>query len=165
MCAMIQPLPHRKPEARAMIRSLAIALTALFTAAAQAEQWVQLTDPFAFDTPPPIWCNADRTACIVSRQAYGQTGAVRVALTVTGTPDCRYRRLRYIYVKRNNERAGDVSRVHEVVGQTCTVDVPMIHVDGMKQLRFSVPMLTKDSVVMEISLDGFDADKLGANRS
>jgi hypothetical protein len=92
-------------------------------------------------------------------------GAVRVALTVAGTPDCRQRRLRYIYVKRNGERAGDVSRVHEVVGQTCTVDVPMIHVDGMRQLRFSVPMLTADSVVMEISLDGFNVDKLDANRN
>jgi hypothetical protein len=148
-----------------MIRPLAIALAALLSAAAQAQQWVPLTDPFAFDTPPPIWCNADRTACILSRQAYGEVGAVRVALTVAGTPDCRQRRLRYIYVKRNGEMAGDVSRIHEVVGQTCTVDLPMIHVNGMRQLRFSVPMLTKDSVVMELSLEGFDADKLGANRS
>jgi hypothetical protein len=103
-------------------------------------------------------------ADLVQRGAH-RLGAVRVALTVAGTPDCRQRRLRYIYVKRNGEMAGDVSRVHEVVGQSCTVDVPMIHVDGMRLLRFSVPMLTQDSVVMELSLDGFDSDRLGANRS
>jgi hypothetical protein len=148
-----------------MIRHLAISLAALLAGAAQAQQWVQLSDPFAFDSPPPIWCNADRTACIVSRQVYGTVGAVRVALTVAGTPDCRQRRLRYIYVKRNGEVAGDVSKVHEVVGHTCTVDIPMSHIDGMRQLRFSVPMLTQDSVVMELSLDGFDSDRLGANRS
>jgi hypothetical protein len=149
-----------------MIRRLAVPVAALMLAsAAQAQQWVQLSDPLAFDSPPPIWCNAARTACIVSRQAHGTVGAVRVALTVAGTPDCRQRRLRYIYVKRNGEMAGDVSRVHEVVGQSCTVDVPMIHVDGMRLLRFSVPMLTQDSVVMELSLDGFDSDRLGANRS
>jgi len=148
-----------------MIRHLAISLAALLAGAAQAQQWVQLSDPFAFDSPPPIWCNADRTACIISRQVYGTVGAVRVALTVAATPDCRQRRLRYIYVKRNGEVAGDVSKVHEVVGHTCTVDIPMSHVDGMRQLRFSVPMLTQDSVVMELSLDGFDSDRLGANRS
>jgi len=148
-----------------MIRHLAISLAALLAGAAHAQQWVQLSDPFAFDSPPPIWCNADRTACIISRQVYGTVGAVRVALTVAATPDCRQRRLRYIYVKRNGEVAGDVSKVHEVVGHTCTVDIPMSHVDGMRQLRFSVPMLTQDSVVMELSLDGFDSDRLGANRS
>jgi hypothetical protein len=137
----------------------------MLAAPAHAQQWVQLNDPFAFDTPPPIFCNAERTACMLSRQAYGQIGAVRVALTVTGTPDCRQRRLRYIYVKRNGEMAGDVSKIHEVVGGTCTVDIPMSHVEGMRLLRFSVPMLTKDSVVMELPLDGFDADKLTANRS
>ncbi|MFO1219916.1 MAG: hypothetical protein U1E89_16235 [Burkholderiaceae bacterium] len=148
-----------------MIRTLAVCIATLLAGAVQAQQWVQLSDPFAFDTPPPLWCNADRTACIVSRQVYGQVGALRVALTVAGTPDCRQRRLRYIYVKRNGEMAGDVSKIHEVVGQTCTVDIPMTHVEGVRLLRFSVPMLTKDSVVMELSLEGFDADKLGANRS
>jgi hypothetical protein len=148
-----------------MIRLLAISLAALLAGAAQAQQWVQLADPLAFDKPPPIWCNAQRTACILSRQLYGTVGAVRVALTVTGTPDCRQRRLRYTYVKQNGELSGDVSKIHEVVGQTCTVDIPMTHVDGMRQLRFSVPMLTQDSVVMELSLEGFDADRLTANRS
>lgn len=148
-----------------MTRPLAFVVAALLSSAAHAQQWVQLSDPLAIDVPPPIWCNADRSACILSRQAYGTVGAIRVALTVTGTPDCRHRRLRYIYVKSNGEMAGDISRVHEVVGQTCTVDVPMIHVDGMRLLRFSVPMLTKDSVVMEVSLEGFNADRLGANRS
>lgn len=148
-----------------MIRPLAVSLAVLFAGAAHAQQWVQLSDPFAFDTPPPIWCNAERTACILSRQAYGQVGAVRVALTVAGTPDCRQRRLRYIYVKRNGEMNGDVSKIHEVLGSTCTVDIPLIHVEGMRLLRFSVPMLTKDSVVMELSLEGFDIDRLGANRS
>lgn len=149
-----------------MIRRLIpLAAAALCAGAAHAQQWVQLSDPFAFDTPPPIFCNGERSVCILSRQAYGEVGAVRVALTVNGTPDCRQRRLRYIYVKRNGEAAGDVSRIHEMLGQTCTVDIPMIHVNGMRQLRFSVPLLTKDSVVMELPLEGFDADKLTANRS
>lgn len=148
-----------------MTRHMAFLVAALLAGAAQAQQWVQLSDPLAIDVPPPIWCNADRSACILSRQAYGTVGAIRVALTVAGTPDCRHRRLRYIYVKGNGEMAGDISRVHEVVGQTCTVDVPMIHVDGMRLLRFSVPMLTKDSVVLEVSLEGFNADRLGSNRS
>jgi hypothetical protein len=148
-----------------MIRHLALSLAALLAGAAQAQQWVQLADPLAFDKPPPIWCNAQRSACIVSRQAYGTVGAVRVALTVAGTPDCRQRRPRYIFVKANGEMDGDLTKVHEVLGQTCLFDVPMVHVDGMRLLRFSVPMLTQDSVVIELSLDGFDADRLAANRS
>jgi hypothetical protein len=148
-----------------MTRHLAISLAALLAGAAQAQQWVQLSDPLAFDRLPPIWCNAQRSACIISRQAYGAGGAVRVALTVAGTPDCRQRRPRYIYVKRNGETDGDLSKVYEVLGQTCIFDIPMIHIDDMRLLRFSVPMLTQDSVVMELSLDGFDADRLAANRS
>jgi hypothetical protein len=148
-----------------MVRHLALSLAALLAGTAQAQQWVQLADPLAFDKPPPIWCNAQRSACIVSRQAYGTVGAVRVALTVAGTPDCRQRRPRYIFVKANGEMDGDLTKVHEVLGQTCILDVPMVHVDGMRLLRFSVPMLTQDSVVIELSLDGFDADRLAANRS
>jgi hypothetical protein len=153
------------PKAHAMIRHLAVTLAAaLLAGAAQAEQWVQLSDPLAFEKPPPIWCNANRTACILSREAFGTVGAVRVALTVAGTPDCRQRRLRYIYVKRNGETTGDLRTVHEVLGQTCIVDIPMIHVSGMRLLRFSVPMLTQDSVVMELSLDGFEVNRLAADR-
>lgn len=148
-----------------MIRHLAVSLAALLAGAAQAQQWVQLADPLAFDRPPPIWCNGERTACIISRQAYGTVGAVRVALTVAATPDCRQRRLRYVYVKRNGERDGDLSTVHEVLGHACIFDIPMIHVDGVRLLRFSVPMLTQDSVVMELSLDGFDVNRLAAGRS
>ena len=148
-----------------MIRHLVLSLAALLAGAAQAQQWVQLADPLAFDKTAPIWCNAQRSACIVSRQAYGTVGAVRVALTVAGTPDCRQRRPRYIFVKANGEMDGDLTKVHEVLGQTCLFDVPMVHVDGMRLLRFSVPMLTQDSVVIELSLDGFDAERLAANRS
>jgi hypothetical protein len=148
-----------------MIRHLAVSLVAVLASAAQAQQWVQLSDQLAFDKPPPIWCNAERTACIISRQAYGATGAVRVALTVTGTPDCRQRRPRYIYYKRNDEMNGDLSRVQEVMGSTCLFDIPMTQIDGMRLLRFSVPMLTQDAVVMELSLEGFDASRLAANRS
>jgi hypothetical protein len=147
-----------------MTRHLAISLAALLAGAAQAQQWVQLADPLAFDKLPPIWCNVQHSACIISRQAYGAVGAVRVALTVAGTPDCRQRRPRYIYVKGNGEMNGDLSKVHEVLGHTCIFDIPIIHIDGMRLLRFSVPMLTQDSVVMELSLDGFDADRLAANR-
>jgi hypothetical protein len=35
----------------------------------------------------------------------------------------------------------------------------------MRLLRFSVPMLTQDSVVMELSLEGFDANRLATYRS
>ncbi|HEY6356496.1 MAG TPA: hypothetical protein VIY30_18585 [Burkholderiaceae bacterium] len=143
-----------------MIRHLAVGLAALLAGVAHAQQWVQLADPLAFDTRAPIWCNADRTACIISRQAYGAVGAGRVALTVAGTPGCKQRRLRYVYVRRSGESAGDLSTVHEMVGQTCIFDIPMTHIDGMRLLRFSVPMLTQDSVVMELSLEGFDVSRL-----
>ena len=147
-----------------MIRHLAAGLAALLAGTAHAEQWVQRNDPLAFDKLPLIWCNADRTACIVSRTAYGTVGAARVALTVAGAPGCRQRRLRYIHVKANGETAGDLSTVQDVVGQTCTYDIPMTHIDGMKRLRLSVPMLTQDSTVMELSLEGFDASKLATER-
>jgi hypothetical protein len=147
-----------------MTRHLAAFLTAVLASSAQAQQWVELSDPLAFDKLPPIWCNAERTACIISRQPYGASGAVRVALTVAGTPDCRQRRPRYIYVKRNGETNGDLSRVQEVMGNTCLLDIPMTQIEGMRLLRFSVPLLTQDSVVMELSLEGFDVNRLGANR-
>jgi hypothetical protein len=148
-----------------MIRRLLVSVAAVLAGAAQAEQWVQLSDQLAFDKPAPIWCNADRSACILSRQAYGATGAVRVALTVVGTPDCRQRRPRYIFYKRNGEMDGDQSRVQEVMGNACILDIPMTQIDGMRLLRFSVPMLTQNAVVMELSLGGFDASRLGPGRS
>ena len=89
----------------------------------------------------------------------------RMALTVAGTPDCRQRRPRYIFYKRNGEMDGDQSRVQEVMGNACILDIPMTQIDGMKLLRFSVPMLTQDAVVMELSLEGFDASRLGPGRS
>ena len=147
-----------------MIRHLAVSLAALLAGAAQAQQWVELSDPLAFDKPNPIWCNAERTACIISRQPFGATGAVRVALTVAGTPDCKQRRPRYIYIKGNGETAGDLSRVQEVLGHTCLFDIPMTQIDATRLLRFSVPLLTQDSVVMELSLEGFDANRLAPDR-
>ena len=107
-----------------MIRHLAVSLGALFAGAAQAQQWVELSDPLAFEKLPPIWCNAERSACILSRQAYGATGAVRVALTVASTPDCRQRRARYVYTRRNGETGGDLSRVQEVMGNTWSCSAP-----------------------------------------
>jgi hypothetical protein len=157
-------LATQQPKPHAMIRCLAVGLAVLFAGAAHAQQWVQRADPLAFDKLPPIWCNADRTACIISRATYGTVGAVCVALTVADAPGCRQRRLRYIYVKGNGETAGDLSTVQDVVGHTCTFDIPMTHIDGMRQLRLSVPMLTHDSVVMELSLEGFDASRLAADR-
>ena len=147
-----------------IVRRLAVGLAAWFAGAAHAQQWVQRADPLAFDKLPPIWCNAERTVCIVTRQAYGTVGAVRVALTVADAPGCRQRRLRYIYVRGNGESAGDLSTVQDVVGHTCTFDIPMTHIDGMKLLRLSVPMLKHDSVVMELSPEGFDASRLAADR-
>jgi hypothetical protein len=148
-----------------MIRHLVVTLATLLASAAQAQQWVQLADPLAFDKPPPIWCNAERSACIVSRQPFGAVGALRVALTVAGTPDCKQRRPRYVFVKSNGETGGDLSRVQEVMGSTCLLDIPMTQIDGMRLLRFSVPMLTQDAVVMELSLEGLDINRLAANRS
>jgi hypothetical protein len=148
-----------------MIRHLAVSLVALLAGTAQAQQWVELSDPLAFDKLPPIWCNAERTACIISRQPFGASGALRVALTVAGTPDCKQRRPRYIYIKRNGDTNGDLSRVQEVMGQTCLLDIPMTQIEGTRLLRFSVPMLTQDSVVMELPLDGLDINRLAANRS
>ena len=148
-----------------MVRRSAALLAVALTAAAHAQQWVQLSDALAFDKPPPVWCNADRTACAISRQPFGATGAVRVALTVSGTPDCRQRRPRYVIVRSSGETAGDLSRVQEVMGSTCLLDVPMTQIEGTRLLRFSVPMLTQDAVVMELSLEGFDVNKLAANRN
>lgn len=147
-----------------MTRHPAVFLLVLLAGTAHAQQWVKLSDPLAFDTPPPIWCNEQRSACIISRQPYGAVGAVRVALTVAGTPDCRYRRPRYMYIKQNGEAAGDLSRAQEVMGQTCIFDIPMNQIEGTRLLRFSVPMLTQDAVVMELSLEGFDASRLAASR-
>jgi hypothetical protein len=151
-------------RAHAMIRRLAVLLISALATAAQAQQWVERYDPLAFDKLPPIWCNAERTACAVSRVPYGATGALRVALTVTGTPDCKYRRPRYIFVKQNGEQGGDLSRVQEVIGSTCLLDVPMSQIEGTRLLRFSVPMLTQDSITIELSLEGLDLNRLAAGR-
>jgi hypothetical protein len=147
-----------------LTRYLAATLFATFVCAAHAQQWVDRSDPLAFDKPPPIWCNGDRTACAVSREPYGTTGALRVALTVDGTPDCKYRRPRFVFVKQSGDRGGDLSRVQEVIGSTCMIDIPLTQIEGTRLLRFSVPMLTQDSVVVELSLDGFDINRLAANR-
>ena len=133
-----------------MIRHLVASTFAAFAGTAHAQQWVERSDALAFDRPPPIWCNAERTACAVSRQPYGATGALRVALTVVGTPDCKYRRPRYGIVRRSGEKEGDLSRVNQI--------------EGTRFLQFSVPMLTHTSVVIELSLDGLDVDRLPANR-
>src|SRR5918911_4608860 len=116
-----------------MTRAPAVFVAALLLAGTvHAQQWVQLSDALAFDKPPPIWCNDDRTACAISRQPFGATGAVRVALTVTGTPDCRQRRPRYVIVRSSGETAGDLSRVQEVMGSTCLLDVPMTQIEGTR---------------------------------
>lgn len=147
-----------------MIRHLVASTFAAFAGTVHAQQWVERSDALAFDRPPPIWCNAERTACAVSRQPYGATGALRVALTVVGTPDCKYRRPRYGIVRRSGEKEGDLSRVQEVMGSTCLLDIPMNQIEGTRFLQFSVPMLTQNSVVIELSLDGLDVDRLPANR-
>jgi hypothetical protein len=148
-----------------MFRALAIPLLALLAGAAQAQQWVQMADPLSFDRPAPIWCNAQRSGCVISWQANGPTGAVRVALTVDGSPDCENRRPRYVYVRADGKKDGDVRSVHAMQGNTCFVDIPMSQVEGTRLLRFSVPMLTQDSVLIELPLDGLDVDRLAKNRS
>ncbi len=147
-----------------MIRNLILSLAAVLAGTAHAE-WVQLADPLAFDKPPPIWCNARRSACVISWQNNGPNGAVRVALIVEGAPDCEARRPRYVYVRRNGTRDGDLRTVHAMKGNACFFDIPMDEIEGTQTLRFSVPMLTRDSVVLELSLEGFNADRLAKNRS
>ena len=147
-----------------MKRSLALSVAAVLAGSAHAE-WVQLSDPLAFSKPPPIWCNAQRSACIISWQANGPDGAVRVALTVEGSPDCEHRRPRYMYLRKNGTRDGDLRSVHAMQGHTCIFDIPMGEIEGTQLLRFSVPMLTQDSVVLELSLEGLDVDRLVKNRS
>jgi|SRR5262245_53518862 len=148
-----------------MIRHLAISLAALLAGAAQAQQWVQIADPLSFEKRPPIWCNAQRSACAISWQASGPAGAVRVALIVEGAPDCENRRPRYVYVRKDGSKDGDVRTIHAMQGQTCILDIPMSQIDGTRLLRFSVPMLTQDSVLVELPLDGLDVDRLAKNRS
>ena len=50
------------------------------------------------------------------------------------------------------------------MGSTCLLDIPMDQIEGTRLLRFSVPMLTQDSVVIELSLEGLDINRLVANR-
>ena len=147
-----------------MKRSLVLSVAAVLAGSAHAE-WVQLSDPLAFGKPPPIWCNAQRSACVISWQANGPDGAVRVALTVEGSPDCEHRRPRYMYIRKNGTRDGDLRSVHAMQGHTCIFDIPMGDIEGTQVLRFSVPMLTQDSVVLELSLEGLDVDRLVKNRS
>ena len=146
-----------------MIRNLAITLAALLAGAAQA-QWVQVADPLSFEKRPSIWCNAQRSACAISWQANGPAGAVRVALVVDGAPDCEYRRPRYVYVRNDGTKDGDVRTIHAMQGNACILDIPMSQIERTRLMRFSVPMLTQDSVLVELSLDGLDVDRLPANR-
>jgi len=147
-----------------MIRRLAVSIVAVLSGAAQAQEWVGRSESLAFEQPPPVWCNADRSACVVSRQPYGASGALRIALTVAGTPDCKYRRPRYVFFRRSGEKGGDLSRVQEVLGSTCLLDIPMDQIEGTRLLQFSVPMLTQDSIGIELSLEGLDINRLAANR-
>jgi hypothetical protein len=147
-----------------MIRNLILSVAALLAGTVHAE-WVQLADPMSFDKLPPIWCNAQRSACIISWQNNGPNGAVRVALIVEGAPDCQHRRPRYVYVRKNGSRDGDLRTVHAMQGNACIFDIPMDEIEGTQLLRFSVPMLTQNSVVVELPLEGLNVDRLGKNRS
>lgn len=147
------------------IRTLFLSLAALLAGAVQAQQWVQVTDPLSFDKPPPIWCNEQRSACAISLQSSGPSGTVRVALIAGAEPDCENRRPRYVVVRNDGRRDGDVRRVHAMQGRACFLDIPMEQIDGTRLLRFSVPLLTQDSEVVELSLDGFNIDRLQKNRS
>ena len=50
-------------------------------------------------------------------------------------------------------------------GHACIFDIAMSQISGTQLLRFSVPMSTQDSVVVELSPDGLDVDRLQKNRS
>jgi hypothetical protein len=69
-----------------------------------------------------------------------------------------------VFVRRSGEKGGDLSRVQEVLGSTCLLDIPMDQIEGTRMLRFSVPMLTQDSITIELPLEGLDINQLGANR-
>jgi len=148
-----------------MVRKLVLLLASLFTATVQAQQWVQPTDPLSIEKPPPIWCNAQRSACAISWQANGPTGAVRIALIVAAEPDCEQQRPRYVIVRKDGRRDGDERTVHAMKGRACFLDIPMEQIEGTRLLRFSVPMLAQDFELIELSLDGFNADRLAKNRS
>jgi hypothetical protein len=152
-------------EAPTMFRNLALSVATLLAGAAQAQQWVQIADPLTIDKRPPIWCNAQRSACAISWQSNAQDGAVRVALLVEGVPDCQQRRPRYVFVRKNGSKDGDVRTVHAMQGNACILDIPQNQIDGTQLLRFSVPMLTQDSVLVELPLEGLDVDRLQKNRS
>ena len=49
-------------------------------------------------------------------------------------------------------------------GTACILDIPMSQIERTRLLRFSVPMLTQDSVLVELPVDGLDVDRLPANR-
>src|SRR5262245_48423693 len=117
--------PRHRERPATMIRHLSLSVAAAPASSAQAQQWVQIADPLSFDKRPPIWCNAQRSACAISWQANGPAGAVRVALIVEGTPDCEHRRVRYTYVRNNGARDGDVRTAHAMRGQACFVGIPM----------------------------------------
>ena len=52
--------------------------------------------------------------------------------------------------------------IHTMQGQVCIL--PMSQIDGTRLLRLSVPMLMQDSLLVELSLDGLDVDRLSKNR-
>jgi hypothetical protein len=161
---MIRHSQHHSERPTTMIRNLAIPLAALLAGTVQAQQWVQIADPLSFEKRPPIWCNAQRSACAISWQANGPDGAVRVALIVDGAPDCEHRRPRYVYVRNDGAKDGDIRTIHAMQGRACVLDIPMGQINGTRLLRFSVPMLTQDSLLVELSLDGLDVDRLAKNR-
>ena len=162
---MIRYSQQHSERLTTMIRKLAILVAALLASTAQAQQWVQLADPLSFDKRPPVWCNAQRSACAISWQANGPDGAVRFALIVEGVPDCVQRRVRYAYVRNDGTKDGDLRTVHAMQGHACIFDIPMNQIERTRLVRFSVPMLAQDSVLVELSLEGFDVDKLVKNRS
>jgi hypothetical protein len=161
---MIRTSQRHSERLTTMIRNLALPLAALLAGTAQAQQWVQVADPLSFEKPASIWCNSQRSACAISWQANGPAGAVRVALIVDGAPDCQNRRPRYMYVRNDGSKDSDVRMTHAMQGNACILDIPMSQIERTRLLRFSVPMLTQDSLLVELPIDGLDVDRLPKNR-
>jgi len=67
-------------------------------------------------------------------------------------------------IGRRSDLSSRVDDVQEVLGSTCLLDIPMDQIEGTRLLQFSVPMLTQDFVVIELSLEGLDINRLAANR-
>jgi hypothetical protein len=143
----------------------ALVAASLLTVLPARAEWVSQAD--ATDAKRAVWCNAQRSACIVSWQ-HAFSSYVRVVLMPGGAVDCQFRRPQYVVTRTNGTTETDVRLVHVMRGTgACLIDIPQSHIDGTRSLRFSLPMLVREAAVLDLPLDGFDlnAEQLPSNRT